>query len=147
MPNNRLLLLARVCLAVVFLHSGVDKASNWSGAVAEAQALGLPWPALAMTATIAVQIVGGLCVLLGAFTRTGAIFLLAFTIAATLLAHWPLGLTGDEFRRQLTLSLEHLAIVGGFVALVATGPGAFSVDTRRGRHVSADSAHPLTRTN
>lgn len=133
MNRNWILLLARIAMSAVFLYSGLDKLMHWPGAVAEAQALGLPVPALAMASTIAVQLAGGLSVLLGVASRPGVALLAVFTIAATLLAHWPLGLDGPAFQRQLTVCLEHLAIVGGFVALIAAGPGAFSIDAARKR--------------
>lgn len=139
MDRDMLLLAARVCLAAVFLYSGLDKLANWPGAVAEAQSLGLPLPTLAMATTIAIQLGGGLAVLLGAFTRAGAALLLVFTVAATLLAHWPFGLAGDELRRQLTTSLEHLAIVGGFVAIIAVGAGSLSLDAARRRQAPGNA--------
>ena len=132
MNADTLLLLARLCLSAVFLYSGLDKLAHWSGAVGEAAALGLPLPAVAMATTILVQVAGGASVLLGLRMRLGAALLLLFTIAATLLAHWPFGLEGAAFQQQLTVSLEHLAIVGGFLALIAAGSGRFGLDGRRG---------------
>lgn len=133
MEFDRLILTARLFLPAVFLYSGLDKLLGWPGAVAEAEALGLAWPALAMALTVATQLAGGFSVLLGLYARVGAAFLLAFTFAATLLAHWPGGLADDELRRQLTVSLEHLAIIGGFIALLAVGPGELSLDAWRRR--------------
>lgn len=137
MDFDRLILGARLCLATVFLYSGADKLIGWSGALAEAEALGLPWPAVAMVLTIAAQLAGGLSVLLGIYARAGAAVLLTFTFAATLVAHWPGGLAGEELRRQLTVSLEHLAIVGGFIALLAVGPGEISLDAWRLRRMKS----------
>jgi uncharacterized membrane protein YphA (DoxX/SURF4 family) len=37
---------------------------------------------------------------------------------------------GADFHRQLTIALEHLAIVGGLLAIAAAGPGLFSLQTR-----------------
>lgn len=34
---------------------------------------------------------------------------------------------GNDFHRQLTTALEHLAIIGGLVAIAAAGPGPFSL--------------------
>jgi putative oxidoreductase len=137
MDFDRWILGARLCLAAVFLYSGVDKLIGWPGAVAEAAALGLPWPAVAMALTIAAQLAGGLSVLFGMYARAGAALLLAFTVAATLFAHWPGGLAAEELRRQLTVSLEHLAIVGGFIALLAVGPGEISMDAWRLRRMKS----------
>src|SRR5262249_19798581 len=44
------------------------------------------------------------------------------------LAHNPVGLEGFEFHRQLTTSLEHLAIVGGFILAIVGGAGPISID-------------------
>lgn len=127
MNRDILLVLARIGLSAVFLYSGLDKLARWPSAVGEAAALGLPQPALAMAATILVQLAGGLSVLLGVRARFGAGLLLLFAVAATLIAHWPFGLDGAAFRQQLTLCL-----VGGFLALIAAGSGRFGLDGRRG---------------
>jgi uncharacterized membrane protein YphA (DoxX/SURF4 family) len=121
-------LAARVCLSVVFLWSGVSKSMDRAGGIAEVAALGLPAPSLFLALTIVCQIVGGLMVLLGFWTRPGALALAGFTIVATLLAHRYWHLTGIERQQQRMTCLEHLAIVGGFLMLIVYGPGAISID-------------------
>jgi putative oxidoreductase len=121
-------LLARFCLSFVFLWSGVTKLRDPAGGRAEVAALGLPMPGLGLAMTIMCQIGGGLMVLLGFWPRLGAAALLAFTIAATLLAHRASGLTGEKRKEQLTISLEHLAIVGGFLLVIVYGGGPLSID-------------------
>jgi putative oxidoreductase len=120
------MLLARACLAAVFLYSALDKIMHRGDAIAELEmfklAPALRWP------VIAVQLAGGLSVLLGIYTGPGALLLAGFTIVATLIAHkfW-IG-SGPPQRRQMTIALEHLAIVGGLLLLAAVGPGRFSLD-------------------
>ena len=89
---------ARLLLAAVFLYSGQDKLRHWPASLREVAALGI-----------------------GA--AVGAALLAGFTIVATLLGHRFWLLHGSEARRELTTSLEHLAIVGG---LVLVGVGALS---------------------
>ena len=79
------LVIARVCLAVVFLYSGVDKLRHWSACIEEVRADGLPWPAAFAGATAFTQLVGGCLVATGFFAWFGALLLAGFTIAATLL--------------------------------------------------------------
>jgi putative oxidoreductase len=67
-------------------------------------------------------------VLVGFWARLGALALLGFTIVATLLAHRASGLSGAARQQQMTTSLEHLAIVGGFLLLIIYGAGTFSID-------------------
>jgi putative oxidoreductase len=131
MDRDHLLLVSRICLSAVFLYSGLDKAVNWGNGLAEVSGLGLPFPAVALALTIVTQLAGGLMLLLGVYARFGAFLLLGFTVVATLLAHNPLGLSGGELRRQLTTSLEHLAIVGGFLLVLAHGAGRIALDRLR----------------
>jgi uncharacterized membrane protein YphA (DoxX/SURF4 family) len=109
---------ARLCLAVVFLYSGVDKLRHWRDGVEEVARMGLPQPSLFAALTILVQLAGGAMVASGWNAPAGALLLAGFTVAATLAGHRFWALRGSEARRELTTALEHLAIVGG-LALVA----------------------------
>jgi putative oxidoreductase len=122
------LLVVRICLSAVYLFSGIDKLTHRADSVAELQALKLPNPELLRYAVIAVQLIGGLMVLLGVHAAWGAALLLAFTALATLLAHRPFDHQGLARRMQLTIALEHLAICGGLLLLVLTGAGRYSLD-------------------
>jgi putative oxidoreductase len=121
-------LLARACLSAVFLWSGITKLLDPAGGTSEVAALNLPAPRLFLALTILCQLGAGLMVLLGFWTRVAALALLGFTVAATLLAHRAAGLSGKARQQQITLSLEHLAIVGGFLLLMIYGAGPFSID-------------------
>ncbi|SMF03720.1 putative oxidoreductase [Tistlia consotensis] len=130
-------LAARACLATVFLVSGVTKALDWPGGLAEVAGLGLPLPGLALAATVAVQLLGGLAVLTGLAARWGALALALFTLLATLAAHafWaaPAAARGHE----LTTFLEHLGLIGGFLLLAAVGPGPLSLAVPGRRRAAA----------
>ena len=110
-------LIARLCLAAVFLYSGVDKLWHWRSSIEEVKADGLPWPAVFAGATVFTQLVGGCLVATGLLAWVGALLLAGFTIAATLLGHRFWLRRGAEFRHELTTSLEHVAIVGGLLLL------------------------------
>jgi uncharacterized membrane protein YphA (DoxX/SURF4 family) len=109
--------IARLCLAAVFLYSGVDKLWHWRSSIEEVKSDGLPWPAAFAGATVFTQLVGGCLVATGFLAWLGALLLAGFTIAATLLGHRFWLRRGTEFRHELTTSLEHVAIVGGLVLL------------------------------
>lgn len=121
-------LIARACLSTVFLWSGFTKLFDPAGGLAEVAALHLPAPRLALALTILCQIGAGLFVLVGFWTRPAALVLLGFTVVATLLAHRASGLSGAARQQQITTSLEHLAIVGGFLLLAIYGAGSPSID-------------------
>lgn len=109
--------IARLCLAAVFLYSGVDKLWHWRSGIEEVRGDGLPWPAAFAGATVFTQLVGGCLVATGFFAWLGALLLAGFTVAATLLGHRFWLRRGAEFRHELTTSLEHVAIVGGLLLL------------------------------
>jgi putative oxidoreductase len=123
-------LAARLCLAAVFLYSGAAKLLFWSGGIEEFAALGLPMPALALAATIVLQLGAGTALAIGWRSGPAALALAAFTVAATLVGHPFWAFDGADFHRQLTIALEHLAIVGGLLAIAAAGPGLFSLQSR-----------------
>jgi transmembrane protein len=110
-------LLARLCLACVFLYSGVDKLWHWRASIEEVKGDGLPWPTVFAGSTILTQLLGGLMVATGFLAWLGGLLLAAFTAAATFLGHRFWLRRGAEFRHELTTSLEHLAIVGGLLLL------------------------------
>ena len=62
-------LIARLCLAAVFLYSGVDKLWHWRSSIEEVKGDGLPWPAVFAGATVFTQLVGGCLVLRGRWRR------------------------------------------------------------------------------
>ena len=117
MDQDAWLLVARICVAVVYLYSGIDKIVNWPWSIAFIKGLRLPQAPIVLAGTIVTQLLGSLAILSGVF----------FTVVATLVAHNPVGLKGEEFRRQMTLSLEHLAIVGGLLLIAVVGPGAYAL--------------------
>ena len=109
--------IARLCLAAVFLYSAVDKLWHWRASIEEVRRDGLPWPEAFAASTVFTQLVGGCLVATGLFAWLGALVLAGFTVAATLLGHRFWLRRGAEFRRELTTSLEHVAIVGGLLLL------------------------------
>ena len=121
------MLIARICLSAVYLFSGIDKLIHRADSIAELNALKLPQPELLRPLVIAVQLIGGLMVLLGVHAELGALLLLGFTVLATLIAHRPFDHEGPARRMQFTIALEHLAICGGLLLLAIVGPGRFAL--------------------
>lgn len=114
----------RGLMALLFLFSAATKLRHWSDGLAEVRAMGLPMPALALTATVALQFVGGLMLAVGWHARWAAAALAGFTLLASVMAHpfWRVGTApGAAVRQQRMTFAEHLAIVGGLLMVVAHG--------------------------
>jgi putative oxidoreductase len=125
--RNFWMLIARIAVSAVYLYSGIDKLVCWNNGLKFCLEHKMPQPKTVLAVTAILHVVCGLMVLLGVYTRVGAVVLLLFTIVATYWVHNPLGRTGDDFRCEMMISLEHLAIIGGLLLIVVTGPGAFAL--------------------
>jgi putative oxidoreductase len=132
------LLLARLLMCAVYIWSGIGKALDWPGGLAEISAAGLPLAPILLSATILVQILGGLSLALGFWARLGALALAGFTLVASVLFHnfW-VATDPILYQHQMATFLEHIAIIGGFTALAATGSGGLSLDRYFGLDIDA----------
>jgi putative oxidoreductase len=120
-----LMLLARICLAGVYLVSGVHKAFWYDKAVQEFRDARVPAIGFFLPSTIALHLLGGLALLNGLFVREAALALAAFTIVATLKVHCFWQMSGPERLARSRIAMAHLAIVGGLLLLAVAGPGRF----------------------
>jgi putative oxidoreductase len=131
------LLVARILLSFMFILAGFGKLGDVEGIMAYTASGGIPG-ALAIPA-IALEIVGGLAILLGWQIRPAAIALAVFTVVAGFLFHYipAQALEGFAAMSEMNHFYKNVAIAGGFLALAATGPGAYSVEGWRGQHRTA----------
>jgi putative oxidoreductase len=113
--------IARVLIALIFLYSAITKVLDWSAGLQEVQSLGMPLPMLVLTSTVALQLCGGIMLALGWHTRSAAAVLAGFTLVASLVAHPFWRSIGTAAQRQRVTFIEHLAIVGGLMMVVAHG--------------------------
>ncbi len=118
-------LIARICLAAIFLWSGFGKLQDPAGTQQLMASMSIPFPPLMLVGSILFELVGALSVLLGYKTRWGAIALIIFMIPTTLIFHANFG-----DRTQVTQFLKNLAIIGGLLMLIYAGPGRLSLDLR-----------------
>jgi uncharacterized membrane protein YphA (DoxX/SURF4 family) len=114
--------LARLALVSAFLVSGITKLFDFSGAVAEHAAVGLPMPAVWAVLTIVAQLGGSLLILSGRLVWLGAGALGVFTGIAALLvnAFWTMPAGQSRFI-AMNAFFEHGGLIGGLmlVAILA----------------------------
>ena len=111
--------IGRVLMSIIFLISGIRKAMVYAGTVSSFTALGIPLPELVVPLAIALEIGGGIALMLGWQTQIFAIALALFTIGSALIAHRFWVVEGPQFNGQLNNFLKNVAIAGGFMVLVA----------------------------
>lgn len=127
MSNNLILLVGRVLLSVMFIMSGLQKFGGIEGTAGYISSVGLPAAtALAWLAAIFETVVG-IAILVGFQTKAAALLLAAFCAFAAFVFHY---VPADQM--QMIMFMKNLTIAGGLLVLFVAGPGALSVDARRG---------------
>jgi len=115
--------IGRLFLSLIFVMSGVSKISSFAGTQAYMESAGVP--GLLLPAVIALEILGGLAVILGWHTRVVAFLLAGFSLLSAILFH-----SNFADQMQTIMFMKNLGLAGGFLILVAQGAGAFSLDAR-----------------
>jgi putative oxidoreductase len=128
--SNLVMLIARICLSVMFILSGFGKLVAVSGISSMLAKHGFPQPMLFGYAVGLLEVFGGIMVLVGFATRWAALMLAAFTLGMIFLVHNFWAVEGAQYIARRTQALKNLGIVGGFLMLFACGPGRFSADGR-----------------
>ena len=116
--NNYLSLLARIFLSTIFIWSGINKIINPVVTQANMSAHRMPLTLVFLVGAIALEILGGLSVLLGIKTRWGAAMLIIFLVPATLIFH-----TDFSTELEQAMFFKNLAMLGGLLMLIQHGGG------------------------
>lgn len=117
--------LGRVLLSLIFIIAGAGKIGAYAGTQAYMDSMGVPGVLLPLV--IALELLGGLAIALGWQTRVVAFLLAGFCVLSAVIFHGNIGDQGEQIQ-----FLKNLGLAGGFLALVAHGAGAWSLDNRRG---------------
>ncbi len=121
-------LLGRVLLAAIYIMSGWGKIGGFAGTAGYIASKGLPLPEVGAALAVAVELLGGLMILVGFKARWTALVMAIFTLAAGVLFHayWQ-----DPPAAQMANYInfwKNVAIAGGFMMIFAFGPGRWSLD-------------------
>ncbi|MFN7011166.1 MAG: DoxX family protein [Allorhizobium sp.] len=109
--------LARIVLTFMFWASGIAKLVDFPAAIGEMTHFGLNPPAVFAVATIIVQLVGSLLIILNRWTWLGAGALAVFTLLTIPIAHnfWAME---EPFKTiEFYVVMEHISIVGALMVV------------------------------
>ena len=118
--------VARILLSLIFVTSGFGKISAYAGTQQYMEAMGVPGALLPLV--IALEVLGGLAVMVGWHTRVAAFLLAGFSLLSAVLFHANFG---DQM--QMIMFMKNLSIAGGFLLIVSLGSGACALDNRSGK--------------
>ncbi|MGR3911582.1 DoxX family protein [Burkholderia sp. SR8] len=118
-----LLFAGRFFIALMFVLSGINKLLFFRHGLDEVRAKNLPFPHVALASTIVVQLVCGIAIMAGFQTALASLLLAVFTLATAIVFYDFWNQQGTQRTLMLTGFLEHISIIGGFIVLIAAGPG------------------------
>lgn len=113
----------RLFLAMMFFMSGLSKIGNYAGTQGYMEAMGVSGALLPLV--IVLEALGGLAIILGWQTKIASFALAGFCVVSAALFH-------NDFSNQaeMAMFMKNVTIAGGFLLLIAHGPGAYALDNR-----------------
>jgi len=113
--------IGRLFLSMIFIFSGFSKITGYAATQGYMESMGVPGMLLPLV--IALELFGGIAILLGFKARLIALLFVGFNIVSAIIFH--------QFwvdASQMNPFMKNIAISGGFLMIFAHGPGAYSID-------------------
>ncbi|WP_352310020.1 DoxX family protein [Psychrobacter sp. W2-37-MNA-CIBAN-0211] len=116
--------IGRLFLSMIFIFSGFTKITGYAATQGYMESMGVP--GMLLPFVIALELFGGIAILIGFKARLIALLFVGFNIVSALLFHqfWI-----DE--SQMNPFMKNIAIAGGFLMIFAHGAGAYSIDNSK----------------
>jgi putative oxidoreductase len=114
-----LIIIGRVVFGAFFLIAGIRNFLNFGERRQGATNYGWLLPAPVMAAGFAVQLLGGLALVLGIWTVPAALALIVFLVPATALYHNLFLFQGKERNPHLYLTLVNITLAAGLLLVIA----------------------------
>lgn len=116
-------LIGRILLGHIFLLAGINKIGGYAATAGWMEAMGVP--GMFLPAVIALEIGGGLALILGFQARIAALALAGFSIASAVIFH-----ADFSDQTQSIMFMKNFAMAGGLLYVAALGAGAWSIDAK-----------------
>jgi len=134
--------IARIVLGIIFFAHGAQKMLGWYGGPGLASTMRtftehLHLPSTLAFLVIAGELVSGVGLIIGLFSRIAALFIVLIMVGAIATVHFRFGFFMDWFGSQKGHGIEyHLLAIALALVVVVKGAGAFSLDGLIHQHVS-----------
>lgn len=123
--------LARILLALMFILSGFGKLTDIQGTAGYIASGGLPFPTLLAAGVGALELLGGLALVIGFQARWVGLVLGLFTLVASVVFHPFWAVPADQQSITQLLFMKNLSVAGGLLLVSALGAGPLSMDAAR----------------
>jgi putative oxidoreductase len=125
MSKALLLLFARLLMSSLFVWDGVVQLRNPGGTARYFARVHVPAPDIAVWISIPVHLFGGLALLVSFYSRWAAALLALVCLGTAFGVHLP---AGDQ--NNMIHFYKNLVMTGGFLYVIAFGPGGLSLNAR-----------------
>ena len=125
LPQGLAEFTGRTLLALIFVLAGFGKLGNYDGNLAYMASAGVP--GFLLPPVIALELLGGIALIVGFQVRLTALLLAIFCISSAFLFHFQLA---DQM--QFIMFFKNIAIAGGFLLLSVHPSGPWTLDRKLG---------------
>ena len=125
--DSLVLLFARLAIVPLYLYSGVGKVMTFGATAGRLNGWLDGFGSSLAAGAIAVELGGGVALLLGLFARQAAVVLILFTIAATLMFHNFWAAPEAQAVQQTIHFLKNLGLIGALALLAHRGAGKYAL--------------------
>jgi putative oxidoreductase len=125
--DSPVLLFARLTVVPLYLYSGVGKLMAFGATAGRLNGWLDGFGSALAAGAVAVELGGGLALLLGLFVRQAAVALILFTIAATLMFHNFWTAPEAQLVQQTINFLKNLGLIGALALIAHRGAGKYAL--------------------
>jgi putative oxidoreductase len=129
--------IGRILISAVFIVFGYVQFTHIGGYIANPAVIkfsgltgGILSPTIIAYLVAAIDLIGGILILLGYQTRWAAIVLIMFVVLTLVFVHHFWTMEGAAFAGNRAHFYKNLAIIGGLLFLISGGAGSCSLDHR-----------------
>jgi putative oxidoreductase len=126
-PDSAVLLFARLAIVPLYLYSGIGKVTAFGATAGRLNGWLDGFGSALAACAVAVELGGGLALLLGLFVRQAAVALILFTIAATLMFHNFWTAPEAQLVQQTINFLKNLGLIGALALIAHRGAGKYAL--------------------
>ena len=125
--------IGRLVFAFIFIFAGFGKLTSHEQTVGYIASANMPLPPeFSYWAAVAVELGGGILIVLGLLARPAALAVAVFSVVAAYFFHYVHANDGDVMANmtQMILFMSDISIAGGALFIAASGAGRWSLDAK-----------------
>lgn len=121
--TSLVLFIARLCLAVLFISAGANKLMDYNSTYHYMETHGFTMIPFFLFGAAAIELLGGIALVLGYKIRWAAVILILFLIPTTVIFHNFWDASAGEAGMMRLFFFHNLATIGGLLYVVCFGAG------------------------